>query len=146
MLQCIQNPSGHCPCSLARVACVDAQGVSHGGMRSCSQCYDQCECGSEYDTSKQAEAGASKGGGRPPLQQGDPRDHPSGGQSDEPEYLGEALSKTPRRTITDLYAAIGLDVEVVHGALPTPLYREFTNNPNNMLILVGFARGGGLLH
>jgi hypothetical protein len=54
MLQCIQNPSGHCPCSPARAACVDAQGVSHGGMRSCSLCYDQCECGLEYDTSKQA--------------------------------------------------------------------------------------------
>ena len=44
-----------------------------------------------------------------------------------------------------VWKAVALDVEVVHGALLTPLYREFTNNPNNMLILVGFARGGGLL-
>ena len=35
-------------------------------------------------------------------------------------------------------------MEIVHGALPTPLYRELTNNPSNMLILVGFVRGGGL--
>ena len=52
------------------------------------------------------------------------------------------------RTLADCKAEwkkVAPDVELVHGALPTPLYREVTNNPNNMLLLVGFARGGGLL-